>query len=116
NQHIGNVRWLYNYALDLSNKHYAEHKKGLSRYDIQAKIPELKRVHEWLKKSNAQSLQVSILNLDVAFKNFFKKKGKYPVFKKKISGGSFGVPQNAKVNFENSTVSIPKFKSIKAKQ
>lgn len=115
NQHIGNVRWLYNYALDLSNKHYAEHKKGLSRYDIQAKIPELKRVHEWLKKSNAQSLQVSILNLDVAFKNFFKKKGKYPVFKKKISGGSFGVPQNAKVNFENSTVSIPKFKSIKAK-
>ena len=38
NQHIGNVRWLYNYALDLSNKHYAEHKKGLSRYDIQAKL------------------------------------------------------------------------------
>ena len=28
NQHIGNVRWLYNYVLDLSNKYYAEYKKG----------------------------------------------------------------------------------------
>jgi len=115
NQHFGNTRWLYNYALDLSNKHYAEHKKGLSRYDIQAMLPELKCKNEWLKKSNSQSLQVAIQNLEIAFKNFFKKKGKYPVFKKKVCGGSFGVPQNAKINFENNTVSIPKFKSIKAK-
>lgn len=115
NQHIGNVRWLYNYALNLSNKHYAEHKKGLSRYDIQAKIPELKQTNEWLKKSNSQSLQVSLINLETSFKNFFKKRCKYPVFKKKVCGGSFGVPQNAKVNFDNNTVSIPKFKSIKAK-
>lgn len=114
NQHLGNVRWLYNYALDLSNKHYVEHKKGLSRYDIQAMLPNLKTEHEWLKKSNSQSLQVSIQNLEIAFKNFFKKRGKYPVFKKKVCGGSFSVPQSAKINFENNTVSIPKFKSIKA--
>ena len=113
NQHIGNVRWLYNYALDLSNKYYAEYKKGLSRYDIQAKIPQLKQANEWLKKSNSQSLQVSLINLETSFKNFFKKRGKYPVFKKKVCGGSFSIPQNAKVNFENNTVSIPKFKSIK---
>lgn len=92
NQHIGNVRWLYNYALDLSNKHYAEHRKVLSRYDIQAKIPELKSANDWLKKSNSQSLQVSLINLETAFKNFFKKRCKYPVFKKKVCGGSFGVP------------------------
>lgn len=114
NQHLGNARWLYNYALDLSNKHYAEHKKGLSRYDIQAKIPELKQANEWLKKSNSQSLQVSVQNLEIAFKNFFRKRGKYPVFKKKSHGGSFSIPQSAKINFENNTVSIPKFKSIKA--
>ena len=114
NQHFGNVRWLYNYALDLSNKHYAEHKKGLSRYDIQAMLPNLKTEHEWLKKSNSQSLQVSIQNLEIAFKNFFNKRGKYPVFKKKVYGGSFSIPQSAKINFENNTVSIPKFKSIKA--
>jgi len=45
-QHIGNTRWLYNYALDLSNRHYAEHKKGLNRYDIQAKLPELKKEND----------------------------------------------------------------------
>lgn len=115
NQHFGNVRWLYNYALDLSNKHYAEHKKGLSRYDIQAMLPELKQQNEWLKKSNSQSLQVAIQNLEVAFKNFFKKKGGgYPVFKKKSHKSSFSVPQSATIDFENKTVSIPKFKRIKA--
>lgn len=114
NQHIGNVRWMYNYALDLSNKYYVENKKGLSRYDIQAKIPELKQVNGWLKKSNSQSLQVSLINLETAYKNFFKKKGGYPVFKKKSNGGSFNVPQNAKINFENNVVSIPKFKNIRA--
>ena len=114
NQHIGNVRWLYNHALDLSNKHYAEHKKGLSRYDIQAMLPDMKKEYEWLKKSNSQSLQSTLLNLDTAFKNFFKKRCKYPSFKKKVTGGSFSIPQKAAIDFESNTVSMPKFKKIKA--
>lgn len=113
-QHFGNARWLYNYALDLSNKHYAEHKKGLNRYDIQAMLPDLKKEKEWLKESNSQSLQVVLINLDTAFTKFFKKRSGYPVFKKRSNNQSFSVPQNATANFENNTISIPKFKGIKA--
>jgi putative transposase len=114
NQHFGNARWMYNYALDVSNKHYAAHKKGLSRYDIQAMIPALKIENEWLKKSNSQSLQVALINLDSAFKRFFKKQGSYPVFKKRNNRQSFSVPQNAEIDFDKGIVSIPKMKSIKA--
>ena len=105
---------MYNYALDASNKHYAAQKKGLSRYDIQAMIPVLKIEHEWLKKSNSQSLQVVLINLDSAFKRFFKKQGGYPVFKKRNNRQSFSVPQNAKIDFDKGIVSVPKIKSIKA--
>lgn len=114
NQHLGNVRWMYNFALDTSNKHFAETNKGLSRYDIQAMIPDLKKDKEWLCKSNSQSLQVALINLDVAFKKFFKKKGGYPVFKSKSKRQSFSIPQKAKIDFDKSIISIPKFKSIKA--
>lgn len=114
NQHFGNARWMYNYALDASNKHYAAHKKGLSRHTIQAMLPTLKVENEWLKKSNSQSLQVTLINLDSAFKRFFKKQGSYPVFKKRGNRQSFSVPQNAEVDFEKGIISIPKMKSIKA--
>lgn len=114
NQHLGNARWFYNYALDLNNKTYAETKKGLSRYDIQSLLPKLKKENEWLKESNSQSLQVAVQNLDLAFRKFFKKQGGYPCFKKKNKRQSFSIPQQAKVCFEKGVVSIPKFKTIKA--
>jgi len=114
NQHFGNARWMYNFALGLSSKHYAEHGKGLSRYDIQAMLPSMKNENEWLKKSNSQSLQVVLINLESGFKKFFKKQGGYPTFKKKINKQSFSVPQNTEVDFDKGIVSIPKLKRIKA--
>ena len=49
------------------------------------------------------------MHLDSAFHGFFKKIGKYPVFKKKANGGSFTVPQNFKV--EDNHLVILKFKT-----
>jgi len=113
NQHFGNARWIYNYALDYSTKQYVQTKKTVSRYDIQAKLPELKKEHEWLKQSNSQSLQVSLINLESSYKRFFRKQGGFPKFKSKHDKQTFGVPQKVKIDFEKQTVSIPKFKSIK---
>ncbi|MFV8327431.1 RNA-guided endonuclease TnpB family protein, partial [Flavobacterium sp. ZS1P14] len=62
----------------------------------------------WLKEVNSQTLQQSILNLDVAFANFFKTKASFPKFKKKSLKQSFNVPQH--VVLEKGKLIIPKFK------
>ena len=54
---FGSCRWLWNYFLELTNKTYKETGKGLSRYDLQKLIPDLKKEHEWLKDTYSQCLQ-----------------------------------------------------------
>ncbi len=48
-------------------------------------IPRLKLQEEpeWLKETNSQCLKASVINLDIADKNFFEKRGGFPKFKSK---------------------------------
>ena len=48
-------------------------------------------------------------NLDNAFTNFFKGRGKFPRFKRKTNGGSFHVPQHGEVDFKQGLLFMPKF-------
>ena len=113
-QHFGASRWVYNYALNKKMLAYQLEKKSLSRFDIQAELPGLKAAEDtaWLKNVNSQTLQVSLENLDKAYTKFFKEKKGFPKFKSKHNNRqSFSVPQNGKVDFETSKLSLPKFKS-----
>lgn len=118
-KHFGCSRWVYNYALDKKIKTYQTTKESLSRFTIQKDLPELKKAEEtkWLKEVNSQSLQASLENLDKAFTKFFRDKKGFPKFKSKHDNRqSFSVPQNGIVDFETSTISLPKFKKpIKCK-
>lgn len=118
-KHFGCSRWIYNYALDKKIKTYQTTKESLSRFTIQKDLPELKKAEEtkWLKEVNSQSLQASLENLDKAFTKFFRDKKGFPKFKSKHDNHqSFSVPQNGKIDFETSTISLPKFKNpIKCK-
>jgi len=108
-KHFGCVRFIYNFGLELKNKTYQETGKSISRYEIQAKIPILKKEKGFLKDVNSLSLQASLVNLDNAFSKFFKKTADYPNFKSKhISRDSFQVVQNVKVI--GNKLFIPKFK------
>lgn len=106
-KHCCSVRFLYNLALETKTTAYLCNKVNLSRYDLQKQLVELKKELPWLKEVNSQSLQSALINLDEAYNKFFKGAG-FPKFKKKISGGSFAVPQNVKI--ENNLLIIPKFK------
>jgi len=109
NKHIGASRFLYNLALETKKVAYLGNKVLLSRYDLQKQLPELKNECEWLKEINSQSLQYVLLNLDTAYKKFFKGAG-FPKYKSKHRGKrSFTIPQNVKV--KDSKLIIPKFKS-----
>ena len=72
--HFKCVRWVYNWALDATKKHYEQTKKQLSRRELQDRLVTLKHTeeHAWLKEVNSQSLQGALLHLHKAYKNFFK--------------------------------------------
>ncbi len=79
------------------------------------RLPELKSELPWLSEVNAQSLQMALRNLDVAFTNFFKKNADFPTFKSRKGRQSFQCPQACSVDFESGVLHIPKVKGIKAK-
>ena len=96
-QHFGNCRWFWNYALNLSETTYRETGKGLTRNAIQKLLPHLKQKYEWLGLCYSQCLQVVALNLSTAYKNFFEKRGGYPRYKSKRGRQSIQYPQNVKL-------------------
>ena len=118
-KHFGCCRFIYNYALDKKVKAYQKDKTNLSRFDIQADLPNMKKSEEyhWLSEVNSLSLQAALANLDSAFVKFFREKKGFPNFKsKKESKQSFSIPQNTRVKFDECKVYIPKFrKGIKAR-
>ena len=109
-KHFGHCRFVYNRFLNERKEKYLNEKTSLNYYDNAKALTELKKDEEfvWLKEVNSQSLQASIRNLDIAYKNFFNKQNKFPRFKSKYDRQSFKVPQNVIV--DDGKLIIPKFK------
>lgn len=90
NKTFGCCRFIYNLHLDEWNKYY-ESIKNLSKEEQKEKWKsfkpktekEWKEEYPFMKEVATQSLQQSIRNCDVAFKNFFTKKQRFPKFKSK---------------------------------
>jgi putative transposase len=110
NQHIGSCRFIYNRSLAENIEKYSVEKKFIFKNEASKSLTLLKKEEEykWLRQINSQSLQGAIAHLDIALQRFFKKISGFPTFHKKSHGGSFGIPQNVKV--EDDKVFIPKFK------
>ncbi|MDA3781133.1 MAG: IS200/IS605 family element RNA-guided endonuclease TnpB, partial [Bacteroidales bacterium] len=109
-KHFGHCRFVFNRFLNERKEKYLNEKTSLNYYDNARTLTDLKKEEDfdWLKEVNSQSLQASIRNLDIAYKNFFNKQNKFPRFKSKYDRQSFKVPQNVLV--ENGKLVIPKFK------
>lgn len=108
---FGCCRVVYNLALETRNTAYASG-KILTSYDLQAQLPDLKAEFEWLTDAPAQALQQSIMAMDVAFTNFFKKRASFPRFKSKHARQSFRLPQGVKVDIDGGTVKLPKIGKV----
>ena len=115
-QHFGCVRFVYNWALALQNRYYKIFGKSLSRSKIQSQLVKKKKTGKfaWLNEVNSQSLLNALLNVHIAFTNFFKGQAKFPRFKsKKIPQRSYQCPQHYTINFEQGIINLPKIKGIK---
>lgn len=114
-KHFGCSRFVYNHFLALRKETWEKDKLAVSGFDCKKQLRSLKSEYLWLKEVNSQSLQESVLNLDKAYKRFFKKLANYPRFKKKGNKQSFAVPQHFSI--ETGRVNIPKLvDGIKFKQ
>ena len=86
NKLLGCCRLVYNLCLDYRNKIYEKTKESGSLSKSYKYFCELKEMEEFsFLKTDAHSkvIQQTLMNQDVAFKNFFTKKSKFPKFKSK---------------------------------
>ena len=113
-QHFGCARFIFNWGLEQKSKAYSERQEKLSCLALMNRLPELKSQLPWLAEVNAQSLQMALRNLDVAFTNFFKN-ADYPTFKSRKGRQSFQCPQSCAADFEKSVLHLPRIKSIKTR-
>ncbi len=115
---FGCVRYVYNRGLAFKMALYQTKEKGVSVFNLMKEMAKWKGCEEtkWLKEVNSLALQASLVNLDRAYTNFFKKRTRFPKFKSKHDNNqSFCNPQNTTVFWENGKVCFPKFKEgIKA--
>ena len=111
---FGCTRFIYNQMLADRIKSYEENKD----LDIKAiKYPtpaQYKKEYEWLKEVDSLALANAQMNLDKAYKNFFRDKSVgFPKFKsKKTNRFSYTTNnQNGTISIEENFVKIPKLKS-----
>lgn len=110
-KHFGCSRFIYNHFLAEKQKHYLENKTTLNFNQCAANLVKKKKDEEfqWLKEVNSQVLISTLMNLETAYGNFFRKKSKFPRFKSKKNKNSFQIPQHISLKSSN-TIQIPKFK------
>ncbi|MGH7757249.1 MAG: RNA-guided endonuclease InsQ/TnpB family protein, partial [Vulcanimicrobiaceae bacterium] len=119
-QAFGCARFVYNYCLGVKKEMWEFDKMNVGSSDLNTRIAEMKKEEEykWLGDAYAQTLQQAVLNLDKAYKSFFrrnKKKSKqkgFPKFKRKFGKQSIGFPQGVKV--VDRKIHVPKIGWINA--
>jgi putative transposase len=112
NKHFGCARFVFNHFLAEKQKHYLENKETLNfNYCAGSLIKKKKEAEfEWLREVNSQALVSSLMHLETAYGNFFRKTAKFPKFKsKKRNKESFHIPQHVSIK-DQGLVQIPKFK------
>ena len=108
------TRFVYNKMLDERIKSYEEN-KDLDIKTIKYPTPaQYKNQFEWLKEVDSLALANAQMNLDKAYKNFFRDKSiGFPRFKKKTNTNNYTTNnQKGNVYIENNHIKVPKLKSM----
>lgn len=118
NAQFGAVRFAYNKALHIKKHTYQRHGVNLNPCkDLKPLLAVAKksRRYRWLKEYDSIALQQAVINLDVAFSNFFnpKLKARFPAFKRKHGRQSSYHCVGIKVL--GGAIKIPKISPIEAR-
>ena len=111
---FGCVRVAYNRTLDYMSMYWIGGGNSVSRFAAQAQLVMLKEVYPWIGEVNSQSLQYAIKQCAGGFRNWWDKRAKHPLPKRKDASQSFHNPQHCSIDWKHETVSIPKCRGIRA--
>ena len=115
NSLLGSYRFIYNQCLNYKIERYKNDKQCTSLSDLGKYFHgELRNNFDWLKEHNTKVLKQSIINLEVAYKNFFKQNKGFPKFKSKHDVQKARFPQEAvsSKTFDEETSRLNLTKSI----
>lgn len=106
---VGCCRLVYNLCLEQRSMAYAmADRRRLSSYDQIKELPGLKAEAPFLRQVPNHCLQQTIIDLDRAFKNFFKGHAKYPKARRKFQSESFRFPDPKQVRIDAGRIFLPK--------
>lgn len=109
NNLLGTCRFIYNNLLAFKVKEYNENKHTVTFGELGKELIKLKSEHEWIKNSHSKVLQQSIINLEAAYKSFFKNGAGFPKFKsKKDNKQSCRFPSDAISSIKGNRINIIK--------
>jgi putative transposase len=104
-KNCGSARFVYNYFLARKVEEYKATGNSISNHELSAELTELKHTSdfEWLQEVDSQSLQQALINLDQAYKNFFRRVKLcgpvgFPKFKSRGVRDSFRLTQSLSVD------------------
>lgn len=114
---FGCVRFVYNYFLNERIKQYKETGKSPTRFQQDKSLTMLKTELEWLREPDKCALQEAVKNLDMAYKNFFRRvehgeKPGYPRFKRKRDHRK-KYKTNSNIKVFDCAVQLPKLGMVK---
>lgn len=107
---FGCCRWYWNQALNDNINYYKENKKGKIITPAQ-----YKKEHSWLKEVDSMALCFTQMDLQSAFKGFFKQPNKgFPKFKsKKCPKNSYKTMHSRGLEVEDGVIKLPKLGKVK---
>ena len=114
NKNINSCRFMYNYILGKSIEYYKLNEKSM-KLSIET---EMKKEFEWLKDCDSIALQQSRIDLQTAYKNFFRDKSVgFPKFKskRKCNHSYRTINQKSTIKLEYNKIKLPKLGFVKIK-
>jgi len=107
NNLLGTTRFVYNHLLAYKINKYNTEKENVSFATLGKVLTELKSEHEWIKNSHSKVLQQSLINMEFAYKSFFKNGNGFPKFKsKKDTKQSCRFPSDAIGSIKGNRINI----------
>ena len=101
-------RFVFNHMLARQQKIYARRGEHLSAYSMSKVLTQMKNYLPWLRDADSQALKYACIQVEDAYKRFFKKQSHFPRFKKKHQYDvSYTTTKSDSIHLEQHRVKLP---------
>ena len=108
--YIHMTRFVYNWALERSQKYYEETGKRMTAYDLEKELTQLKKEEKYsfLNECDSRSLKCTIKNLELNLISFLQKRQGFPNFKSRKTCKLSYYPKPECTHIKQNYIQLPK--------